>query len=100
MSLKQIGWTQVVALASFSLIWAKTDVGTENEKVFRYIAKFKGSDERQAFNDEKDSQNLIIKSIPRSESEVLNFESLEDVANWEEGHKDLLDYLVEGKNDN
>lgn len=71
--------------------------GEGKEREFRYIAKFKGPDERKAFRDEKNSNDLIIKSIPRSESEVLKFESLEDVENWEEAHRELLDYLEEGK---
>ena len=71
--------------------------GTDGKKILRYIAKFKGPDEREAFRNEKDAEDLILKSIPRSESEVLIFQTPEEVAEWEESHTNALDYFEEGK---
>lgn len=92
---KQVVSVLFLVFIPFPSAHANNDEG--KEKRLRYIAKFKGPDERKAFNEEKNSKDLIIKSIPRSESEVLIFESLEDVKSWEDSHKEVLDYLEEGE---
>lgn len=86
---KYVVLASAIAATTLSSTYAKEDVNLQ------FIARFKTNKERKTFLAEKDSARLTVKSIHRSQSEVLKFESLDQKEAWEEAHKDLLDYLVE-----